>query len=110
MSVLNLQHIGIGIDLHLACQPCFHRISRGPAITLRASNDRPPYIVSIEFQRARQQHMAAIQRIDVNKDGTCISMAAPQHHAIDQLGSGPADCRADEDIGFQAGHWQPQYI
>ena len=54
--------------------------------------------------------MAAIQRIDVNKDGTCISMAAPQHHAIDQLGSGPADCRADEDIGFQAGHWQPQYI
>ena len=49
--------------------------------------------------------MAAIQRVDVNKDGACISMAAPQHYAIDQFGTSPADCRADKDIGFQAGHW-----
>ena len=54
--------------------------------------------------------MAAIQRVDVNKDRACIGMAAPQHHTVDQFGTGPADRRADKHIGFQAGHWQPRCI
>ena len=49
VPILDLENIGIGIDLHLACQPCFHRVARGPAVTVRTGNNRAPYVASVEF-------------------------------------------------------------
>ena len=70
-------------------------------ITGCTADHRPPGIAAVEFQRTRKKPVAAVKPVDMDKDRACLSIAAAEHHTVDELGHGDAKRRRHQHVGFQ---------